>query len=132
MMKRSKILEERRAIVSEETREWVDLSFKIADRIHGILISRGLAQKDLAIKLGKSEAEISKWMRGTHNFTISTIKKIEIALDCDIMSIKKALDGNVFLVYPSSFTSYPINKSVSNADTIVNASNELKIVYNGN
>lgn len=55
-MKRSKILEERRAIVSEETREWVDLSFKIADRIHGILISRGLAQKDLAIKLGKSEA----------------------------------------------------------------------------
>ena len=131
-MKRSKILEERRAVVSEETREWVDLSFKIADRIHGILIDKGLTQRELAVKLGKSEAEISKWMRGTHNFTISTIKKIEIALDCEILSVKKTLDGNVFFVYPSSFTTYPINESTRNADTIMNASNELKMIYNGN
>lgn len=55
-----------------------------------------LTQKDLATKLGKSEAEISKWMRGTHNFTISTIKKIEVALDCEILSVKKTLDGSVF------------------------------------
>ena len=92
-MKRSKILEERRAGVSEETREWVDMSFKIADRIHSILAAKSMTQRDLAVKLGKSEAEISKWMRGTHNFTISTIKKIEIALDCEILSVKKTTEG---------------------------------------
>ena len=31
-MKRSKILEKRRTMISEETREWVDFSFKIADK----------------------------------------------------------------------------------------------------
>ena len=125
-MKRSKILEKRRTMISEETREWVDFSFKIADRIHCVLASKGLT------KLGKSEAEISKWMRGTHNFTISTIKKIEVALDCEILSVKKTLDGSVFFLYNSSYTTYPISKSVKNADTIVNASNGLKMVYNGN
>ena len=105
-MKRSKILEKRRTMISEETREWVDFSFKIADRIHCVLASKGLTQKDLATKLGKSEAEISKWMRGTHNFTISTIKKIEVALDCEILSVKKTLDGSVFFLYNSSSVSY--------------------------
>ena len=53
MMKRSKILEKRRTMISEETREWVDFSFKIADRIHCVLASKGLTQKDLATKLGR-------------------------------------------------------------------------------
>lgn len=44
------------------------------------LESKGLKQKDLATLLGKSDAEISKWMRGTHNFTINTIKSIENVL----------------------------------------------------
>lgn len=39
-MKRSKILEKRRTMISEETREWVDFSFKIADRIHCVLASK--------------------------------------------------------------------------------------------
>ena len=48
-------------------------------RIHP-LEEKGLKQKDLALRLGKSEAEISKWMRGTHNFTIDTLVSIEDAL----------------------------------------------------
>ena len=30
--------------------------------------------------LGKKEYEISKWMRGTHNFTIETVSSIENVL----------------------------------------------------
>ncbi len=76
-MKRSSIIEARRAKVSSEIRHRVDLSFLIVDRIHSILQERGLKQKDLADMLGKKESEISKWMRGTHNFTIDTISSIE-------------------------------------------------------
>lgn len=43
--------------------------------------------KDLALRLGKSEAEISKWMRGTHNFTIDTLVSIEDALDATIVEV---------------------------------------------
>ena len=79
-MKRSSIIEERRRHVNPDIRKSIDLSFQIVDRIHEILTEKGLRQKDLARMLGKTEAEISKWMRGTHNFTIDTLISIENAL----------------------------------------------------
>lgn len=86
-MKRSRVIDERRKHVSVETRERVALSFQIVDRIHEILLARGLRQKDLAMMLGKSEAEISKWMRGTHNFTIDTVVAIEESLQAPILQV---------------------------------------------
>ena len=80
-------MEERRRRVNPETRESVALSFRIVDRIHDILQEKGLKQKNLATRLGKSEAEISKWMRGTHNFTIDTLVSIEVALDAPIVEV---------------------------------------------
>ena len=87
MLRRSKILEERRKHVDPEIRKSVDLSFQIVDRIHDILVSKGMKQKDLALLLGKREAEISKWMRGTHNFTIDTLVSIEDALQAPILTL---------------------------------------------
>ena len=86
-MKRSKIIEERRRHINPEVRERVSLSFQIVDRIHQILAERNLRQKDLALMLGKSEAEISKWMRGTHNFTIDTVVAIEEALQAPVLQV---------------------------------------------
>ena len=86
-MKRSSIIEARRAKVSPEVRRRVDLSFLIVDRIHTILEERGLRQKDLASMLDKNESEISKWMRGTHNFTIETISQIEKVLGVHILQV---------------------------------------------
>ena len=88
-MKRSSIIDARRQRVSTETRNKVQLSFMIVDRIHAILEERGLRQKDLADMLGKKESEISKWMRGTHNFTIDTVSSIENALGAPILQVVK-------------------------------------------
>ena len=86
-MKRSSIIEARRAKVSPEVRRRVDLSYLSVDRIHTILEERGLRQKDLASMLDKNESEISKWMRGTHNFTIETISQIENVLGVHILQV---------------------------------------------
>ena len=86
-MKRSSIIEARRTKVSPEVRRRVDLSFLIVDRIYSILEEQGLKQKDLANMLGKKESEISKWMRGTHNFTIETISSIEKVLGNPILQV---------------------------------------------
>lgn len=86
-MKRNSIIGARRAIVSPEVRRRVDLTLLIVDRIHSILEEKGLKQKDLASMLGKKESEISKWMRGTHNFTIDTITSIENSLGTPILQI---------------------------------------------
>ena len=86
-MKRNNIIDRRRAHVNPEVRERVALSFQIVDRIHEIHVERNLRQKDLAHMLGKSEAEISKWMRGTHNFTIDTVVAIEEALQAPVLQV---------------------------------------------
>lgn len=74
---KNKRLEERRSTISKDIDNFVKHSFDIVDRIHEILLKQGKEQKDLALALGKSESEISKWMTGTHNFTIKTLSKIE-------------------------------------------------------
>lgn len=86
-MKRNSIIEARRAKVSPEVKRRVDLSFLIVDRIHSVLEEQGLRQRDLADLLHKKESEISKWMRGTHNFTIETISQIEKALGEPILQV---------------------------------------------
>lgn len=94
-MRRSSIIEARRQSVNPEARRMVEFSFQIVDRIHDILEIKGMKQKDLAILLGKKEAEISKWMRGTHNFTIETIMMIETAVGMPILSVCKPRNRKV-------------------------------------
>lgn len=65
----------------------MDLSFQIADRIQDIPEEKGLKQKDLAIAFGKTQAEVSRWMRGTHNFTIDTLLSIEKTLGAPILKV---------------------------------------------
>ena len=89
-MKRSSIIETRRAKVSPEVSRSVNLSLLIVDRIPVILEERGFKQKDLANMLGKKESEISKWMRGTHNVTIDTISSIVNVLGHPILQVTEA------------------------------------------
>lgn len=75
--------------VSDKTRTEFNLSFEIADRIDAILKRKGMTQKELAIKMGKRESEISKWLTGRHNFTTNTIAGISSALGEPIIIIAK-------------------------------------------
>ena len=88
-MKKNVILESIRQETPAYIKREIDLSFYIVDRISEILQLRGMTQKDLADLLGKKESEISKWMTGTHNFTIRSIAKIERALNVSIFDIEK-------------------------------------------
>ena len=75
--------------VNNEVDRFVDHSFDVVNKIHSILQKQGKTQRDLAELLGKSESEISKWMRGTHNFTLKSISKIESVLGESILSVIK-------------------------------------------
>lgn len=89
MTKKNKILEEIRATIPLEMKLQMELSVAIANRIYDILETMGMSQKDLAILLGKTETEVSRWLSGTHNLTIATICKISAALKEDILVIAK-------------------------------------------
>ena len=63
-----------------EIRQEVEWSYKIADKIYETLRSKGLSQKEFARLVGTSEAAVSKWIGGGHNFTLSTLAKISAVL----------------------------------------------------
>ena len=69
----------------------MELSVAIANRIYAILEQRGLSQKEFSRMLGKTETEVSRWLSGMHNLTISTIAKIATVLDEDIISVPDAI-----------------------------------------
>lgn len=84
-MKTNKLMDEIRETMSPEMKKQMELSVLIANRIYEILDRRGMSQKDLAKLLGKSETEVSRWLSGMHNMTISTIAKVSLALGEDII-----------------------------------------------
>ena len=63
-------------------------------RIYEILEAKGMTQKDLAKRLGKTETEVSRWLSGTHNLTLSTICKISAALGDPILKVVHQKDKN--------------------------------------
>lgn len=60
-------------------------SIDIANEIYECLQKKGVSAAYLARSMNKSESEISKWLSGQHNFTLKTVRKIEAALECEIL-----------------------------------------------
>ena len=86
-MKTSDLFQKALSEVPDELKIQIDLSFAIADKIAGILKERGMSQKDFARMVGKTETEVSRWLGGTHNFTLKTIAKISSVLDCNLINV---------------------------------------------
>ena len=59
--------------------------------IHVPSVADLLGDKLTAQRLGKTETEVSRWLSGTHNLTLSTICKISAALGEDIVTVPKTV-----------------------------------------
>ena len=95
-MKTNRIMDEIRGTISPEMKMQMEMSVAIANRIYDILEAKGMSQKDLAHRLGKTETEVSRWLSGTHNLTLATICKISSALGADVI---KVADGSRYPAY---------------------------------
>jgi transcriptional regulator with XRE-family HTH domain len=86
---RSKIADRIMATTPEETKRFVRKYGDIVVRVHQILREKGITQKMLAEKMGKTPSEISKWLNGEHNLTLRSIAKLEAELEADIIYVPK-------------------------------------------
>ena len=82
-------MDEIRSTISPEMKLQMEMSVAIANRIYEILEDKGMTQKELAKLLGKTETEVSRWLSGTHNLTLSTICKISAALDEEVVTVPR-------------------------------------------
>lgn len=76
----------------EEIKTRVDWSLDISTAIDNALHRNGMTQKELARKLGTSDAAVSRWLGGNHNFTLATLAKISTVLGISLISVTKSLD----------------------------------------
>ncbi|MDD7456333.1 MAG: helix-turn-helix transcriptional regulator [Bacteroidales bacterium] len=80
MKKKQDWFKEKVSAVSPEILMGVQLSAEIIARIDAILREKNMTQRDLAKKLGKSEAVVSRWTMGFPNLTLRSIAELSNAL----------------------------------------------------
>lgn len=86
-MSTKSLFREELAKIPPDVRKQVDMSWAIADKIDALLKAKGMSQKEFAHLMGKTEPEVSRWLGGTHNFTLRTLAKISVVLGEDVIKI---------------------------------------------
>lgn len=107
----------------ELNQNWREISQLISLKILRTLRIKGLKQIDLATKLDVSQQVISKWVKGNENFTLDTIKKLEIALDTKLIDVPTEVISEVpemtnFIWKESKVVLYDIKSFILNADVL--------------
>lgn len=80
MKSKQEWLDQKDASVSPEIMTEVQMSADIIARIDAILKKKNMTQRDLAQKMGKSEAVVSRWITGFPNFTLCSLSQLSAAL----------------------------------------------------
>ena len=73
--------------VPPEIKEEVNLSFAISNKIHAMMQERGLSKKQFAEQIGERPSEITRWLSGQHNFTVSTLARLSAFFGKSIISV---------------------------------------------
>ena len=60
------------------------LKVEISERIYNAMNQQGVSNAELARRLGKSRAYVTKLLRGTTNFTLESLVRIGRALSCEV------------------------------------------------
>lgn len=91
--------QEKMAVVSPEIMLETQLSAAIIARIDAILKEKGMTQRELARRLGRSEAVVSRWTTGFPNLTLKSIAEISTALGEPLIQVT---GGNNLLFFETN------------------------------
>lgn len=87
-MKRAKVsLRELLKDITPEERASARLSFQISNRLDELMQEKGLSKKQLADAIGKRPSEITRWLSGEHNFTVSTLAMLSTFFGKSIITV---------------------------------------------
>lgn len=87
MRNKQEWFKEKVASIPEAVMSEVQLSADIIARIDAILKEKNMTQRDLARKMGKSDAVISRWTTGFPNLTLRSIAELSNALGAQLIRV---------------------------------------------
>ena len=84
--------------------EWFNekMAADIIARIDAILKQKNMTQKDLARKMGRSEAAISRWTSGFPNLTLKSIAEISTALGEPLIKVTESMTALLSYFFASN------------------------------
>ncbi len=82
--------------VSETDYKKVEAKMQIAAMIEDGIVAKGWKKKDLALALNKKQSEITRWLGGTHNFTLETLVDIGNVLGVSLLNLHRAGERVVY------------------------------------
>ncbi len=82
----SKILKDILNQISEEEQYITDRKMLVAAKISRALERKGIQKKQFADMLGVQPSVVTRWLSGTHNFTVETLAKIEYLLNINLIN----------------------------------------------
>jgi transcriptional regulator with XRE-family HTH domain len=104
----------------------IEDQMEIALRINLAMQKKGWRQVDLAKSLGKKKSEISKYLSGTHNFTIETLSKLQA-----VLGVRFLLKNCEEITYEDESSNYP-HKSKSHKSSYLYRVNDSPEEYHKN
>jgi transcriptional regulator with XRE-family HTH domain len=100
--------------IKPEEQELIDYKMKLAAKIYEGLKSKGWKSLDLAQALElKSPSIVSKWLSGTHNFTVDTLLDIQRVLGIKLLEVESTKSAPMLNVnFTVSVTPSSLKESV--------------------
>ncbi len=85
---RTNVIDELLSTITPEEQAKTDAKMLLAAKIADAMKAKGWNNKDLLKAVGKKNpSEITKWLSGTHNFTVDTLIDLENVLDVKLLNL---------------------------------------------
>lgn len=91
----SRVIKELLGSVSRKKAKRIEKKMLLAAKIEDAMKAKGWRNTDLAKVLQKQPSEITKWLSGTHNFTIDTLWDIQDVLDVELIALEEKREEQV-------------------------------------
>jgi len=88
----------------------------LAVKIQDAMVAKGIGKKQFADLIHQHPSVITKWLSGTHNFTVDTLTDIERVLDVQLLALEEKTPV-VYIVHRTTVNSeLSSNKQTFNVD----------------
>jgi transcriptional regulator with XRE-family HTH domain len=133
----SPLIKELSDAITPQEQEQTDYKMKLAAKIYKAMKSFGMTQTQFAESMNKPISLISRWMSGTHNFTVDTLIDIQRVLGISLLNVETTnsyAQVNFKLNISSTltgWTSHELNQYISDMGGLAVSEKTIEYVIEG-
>lgn len=123
--------------ITPQEQEQTDYKMKLAAKIYKAMKALGMTQTQFAESMDKPVSLISRWLSGTHNFTVGTLIDIQRVLGISLLDVETRKSQaevnfklNIFSAV-SGWTSFELNQYITEMGGMAVSEKTIKYLVEG-